>query len=376
MIPLRMRILGAIAATGVLGACGARTGTSSGTSSLVDASVTTDAGASDARFDVVETCPSASKPEEQCLTRSKLEAMWNNPPIGGDEPFDAGPAPFDRNGCLPRDVVQNGCCIRAFSGPRFQGGVCCYTFCTGGCCGRPLVVDGVARMATVVERADWSGSVDADAALPPRVRSLLADLWCADARMEHASVASFARFALELLAVGAPPDLVLGAHRAAQDEVLHAKDCFALASRFAGKPLGPGPLDVSGCIPESNLAGIVLRAVIEGCVGETVAAVVATEQLAHATDPQSKRALERIATDEAEHSLLAWRFVAWALAGGDPSVKSAAARGLRAALEGFPELPRDGFSAYGRLAPRDHLRAVERARREIVAPAAEALSIA
>jgi hypothetical protein len=37
------------------------------------------------------------------------------------------------------------------------------------------------------------------------------------ALFQHASVASFARFSLELLALGAPPDLVAAAHAAALD---------------------------------------------------------------------------------------------------------------------------------------------------------------
>lgn len=133
MLSLRKRILVAMAGLGVLAACGARTGTASGTS--VDGSVATDAGVDDARADVAapSTCTSTLMPQEQCFTKAELEALWNNPPLGGDG-VDAGPPPFDPNGCLPRDVVRDDCCNVAATGPRFQVSVCCYTFCTGTCC--------------------------------------------------------------------------------------------------------------------------------------------------------------------------------------------------------------------------------------------------
>jgi hypothetical protein len=48
---------------------------------------------------------------------------------------------------------------------------------------------------------------------------------------------------LELLALGAPAELVEKAHVAALDEIEHARICFALASAYGGERYGPGPLD-------------------------------------------------------------------------------------------------------------------------------------
>lgn len=374
MLALRLRIFAALATPVALGACGARTSTPTG--NAVDASVPLDTGVADVKADVPNTCPSPSSAKEQCFTKSELESIWYNPPVGGDQSdANPGPPPFDPNGCLPAHTVMNGCCNVAINGPRYQNGTCCYTFCEGGCCGRPWLVDGTARVAPVVERADW-GSHGSRAELSADERALLAELWLADARMEHASIASFARFALELLAVGAPPELLEASHRAALDEIEHAKLCFALAARFTGAEAGPGALDVAGCDPSTELATIVERAVVEGCVGETVAAGVATERLAGTRDEDTRAALERIASDETEHAALAWRFVAWAIGRGGDDVRLAAARGLRAALEAFPALPLRGLPEYGCLAREAHLAAIVRARREVVLPAASLLGIA
>src|SRR6185503_716009 len=106
----------------------------------------------------------------------------------------------------------------------------------------------------------------------------------ADAQLEHASIASFARFVLVLLAVGAPADLVAGAQQALADEVEHARACFSLASRFAETPLGPAPLRIDGALEAPTLARAAADAVVEGCIGETLAAAQAAAQLEVAVD--------------------------------------------------------------------------------------------
>src|SRR5262249_9598845 len=77
--------------------------------------------------------------------------------------------------------------------------------------------------------------------LPPDARAALARAWEADALLEHASIAAFSRFAMDLLAVGAPPDLITAALAAATDEVRHARLCFTLAQRYSGQVIAPLP---------------------------------------------------------------------------------------------------------------------------------------
>lgn len=221
------------------------------------------------------------------------------------------------------------------SAPAMKDGQCCYTVtCEATSCssGRPFVVGDAARVATVRRRDDWSDVARVDvAALDVATRAQLADAWLADAQAEHASVASFARFALELLSIGAPPELVADAHAAARDEIEHARICFALASAYAGAPHGPGPLMVDGSLSRcGDLYAIVRATVEEGCVGETLAALEAEAAVARATDPVVRAALTRIADDEARHAALAWRVVAWALGSGAASVRRAVLDGLAA----------------------------------------------
>jgi hypothetical protein len=273
------------------------------------------------------------------------------------------------------------------SGPTTDGTSCCYqvylVLCTSG--GRPYLVAGEALAAPSLEgraSGDWTlGDAPRTAGLTSAQRDELAQAWTADALAEHASVASFGRFSLSLLAAGAPADLVALAHSAALDEVRHARLCFALASAYAGRPIAPGPFPLGDVVPvEASLTALALSTVDEGCVGETIAAVVAAERAARATDPAVRAALEQIAADEARHAALAWRTVAWAIGASGGDVRAAVARAVQAHLAAAEEPQATGAKGagativgHGVLDPITTATIVRDAMNEVVAPAALAL---
>ena len=206
---------------------------------------------------------------------------------------------------------------------------CCYTIePIMGCVtpGRPFTVQGGARIASLHPGAGWA-EAPAATDLPPATRQALADGWTRMALGEHASIASFARVVLGLLAHGAPAELVAGSTRAQSDEILHASRCFSLASRYAGTTLKPGPIDVAGALALPDLAALVVDTFREGCINETIAAAQAAAARDLATDPQVRKALERIAEDEQRHAALAWRTLRWALE-RDPQLRGLVAEGL------------------------------------------------
>jgi hypothetical protein len=183
-------------------------------------------------------------------------------------------------------------------------------------CGRPFLVEGAARLAELRPGSDWAaGAIEhAPSALTVAERDLAAEHWARNALMEHASIAAFARFTLQLMHVGAPRELIEHSQQAMLDETAHAKACFTLAARYLGSPVEPGRLALDAALDERDLEAIAISTFREGCVGETVAALEAREALDRATDPQVRATLERIAMDEQRHAELAWRFVSWALA--------------------------------------------------------------
>ncbi len=332
--------------------------------------------------------------QRQCFTLGDLEAIINNPNPGG-LPAEAGAPPPDDGGlrpppvvvtdCLPYDQVHNSCCNPAVSGPEREGELCCYEFCATACCGRPFVSGGGARLAEVAPRTDWlsRGSNDDGCDLDAATARALRSAWLEDARGEHASVASFARFTLELLGLGAPAELVLDAQRAALDELEHARLCFAVVARISGEALGPGPFDGADAPPRRSLAACAAAAVREGCIGETLAAAIAAAELERASDPAARRALERIAADEARHAEASYRFVAWALATGGTDVKRvvrlAFEQSLAEPVRPSGDLP-SGVDArawrrFGRLAPSERDEVVREALSDVIRPCAARLAV-
>ena len=169
-------------------------------------------------------------------------------------------------------------------------------------------------------------------------------------------------------------------HKAALDEVRHARLCFALASAYAGEELSPGPLPLEGdIIGPLDLRSIVEAAVIEGCIGETVAALVARHAADGADHELVRNALGLIARDEERHAALAWRFVRWALGEGGETVRSRVRGTFRQALEvplGLEpaELPNDAIlAAHGKLGAAAHHRVRREAAEEVLLPTAQAL---
>ena len=187
----------------------------------------------------------------------------------------------------------------------------------GGICGRPLLVEGAARLAPTVRRSDWQAA--ATPAPPPSrgVREHLAAHWRRVGAMEHASVASFARVSMQLMALGAPPELLVETHRAAADEVEHARIAFGLAEACGAREAGPGPLSLEGVALRVDRREVLEGLIVEACVGETVAAAELAEAAHRATDPEVRRALARIAADEQRHAALGWRTLRWMLEGAD-----------------------------------------------------------
>lgn len=248
--------------------------------------------------------------------------------------------------CVPETNYQYP---TAIGGPYQDEGSCCYDVTWDDCgkVGRPFSNGSAARTADAQASARPWGAGQASTAAAPRLdllsleeRAALADAWTKDALFEHASIASFARFALELMAVGAPAELVDAAHAAARDEVRHAGLCFALASAYRGSPVAPGPLDFAGSVAiASDLAAIAAATVREGCIDETIAAMIAAEQRDRAADPAVRAALAVIAEDESRHAELAWRTVAWALEVGGAEVRAAVERAFIEGARAVDVLP-------------------------------------
>ncbi len=239
-----------------------------------------------------------------------------------------------------------------------QADACCYDWfehCPGG---RPLLVAGRPVVADLQPGSSWSAELPSLTHLPtPALRERVADAWRRDGLTEHASITSFMRARAELLAIGAPHELLDGCERAAVDEVEHARLCLGLAAAISGAALEPGPL----ALPDPRGGGpirVALDTFAEGCVSETIAAAGVRRAARLARDPVVRALLDRIADDEAEHAALAWSTLAWLLATRGPAERAAMlfrlldlARALRPTelREDDREPERDAWLEQGRL---------------------------
>ncbi len=254
---------------------------------------------------------------------------------------------------------------------------CCYAWyqpCPGG---RPLRADGVPVLAPPVVRVDWStprhvAPLDLDAT----TRRRLASYWLSEAAAEHASVAAFARFSMQLLALAAPPELVSAAHIAALDEVRHAQHCYALAARYSGERCGPGPLLLPSGPLLCDPATVALETLRDGCLGESLASRAIAQAAAAAGDPEVARVLLAIAADEENHAALAWQVVAWLLKSHPQPVRRALEAFL-ATLSGAadPGVPGNAHDdrLHGVLTRDQHLAVRKETVDEIVVPCLQAL---
>lgn len=265
---------------------------------------------------------------------------------------------------------------------------CCYEVTSEVCSemrgmGRAFLEEGRPVTAPARHRAEgepWAGTRlrPAIAHLTDDERARLAAAWTERGLAEHASIASLGRFALDLLALDAPPELIAAAHRAASDEVRHAKLCFGLASAYAGAPVGPGafpfrrhPRFEDRAVSLSpDLAAFARRCALEGCLEETLGVVELAERLAVTTDPAVATVLAALIRDERRHAELAWRALRWAVATGGDAVRDA----LRDAFDRPPSAGGTArtIEAHGELSPERLRTIVGLAHRAIVLPCARA----
>ena len=206
-------------------------------------------------------------------------------PVHTDPPEDPTPTPTptpipdSTAPQSPETLLGSGTLTMGLlEGPTFQGEGVAITDTRKPVHGRPISVDGAHRKAKPIPKSDWAHSVsDAFQQLSPSQREQLAASWTQAGLMEHASIASFARFSLQLLELGAPPNLISGATRAQADEVAHARDCFSVASVLRGSPVGPGPLNLRGALGSPcSVAQVLLETIQEGCINEPLAAAEAS----------------------------------------------------------------------------------------------------
>ncbi|MGH1342354.1 MAG: hypothetical protein ACRBN8_12420 [Nannocystales bacterium] len=276
----------------------------------------------------------------------------------------------ERTACEPFLLGETTCCAWVVVQPGQS------------CPGRPFLVRGAARLPEVVRRDDWWRSCSPNVAgLSASTRAVLCEAWAAEGCHEAASIASFSRFVLQLMSVGAPSSLIAGAQAAMSEEVEHARAFFGLARAYGGVNLGPSALPIEGALDDASdpIASAVSLAT-EGCIAETISAMQLDIAASHATDASVAAVLSEIAEQELRHAELAWSALAWMLRRGDDSLRAAVAKAFAHAQDAVPRavsisdsLEPAVLRVVGRLTAEQRLEVAQRALEYCVAPAAAAL---
>ncbi|MFO0551029.1 MAG: ferritin-like domain-containing protein [Polyangiaceae bacterium] len=182
----------------------------------------------------------------------------------------------------------------------------------------PQFVSSDAALADQVNRVGT-----AIAALEQPVREMLSQSYVEIAAAEHASIASFARFTLELVALGAPDELLALTQRAALDEIEHAAIMSYFAGAAVGRRLARGRVRAPSLNDVIDVYGVARATFRDGCVNETIGALSLARAAERAASPAMAEILRRVAEDEARHAELAWRTIAWLASADQEAVRAA-----------------------------------------------------
>jgi hypothetical protein len=208
---------------------------------------------------------------------------------------------------------------------------------TGFARGRQLRRRGKLLLPPIAPGDAWCRE-DLAVSVPADLRAALAAQWRQNGRTEHASVAAFARLTLDLVALGAPVELIEAANRDAMDEIRHADLCFSIARALDGRGESPGPFPAAqhaGGLPRSRplaLAQLAVTSLVDGTLHEGLSARVIARLAKRCEEPTIRAALRELAADEGRHAAHGWEVVEWCLAEGRTRV----AHALRGASSSIP----------------------------------------
>ena len=212
------------------------------------------------------------------------------------------------------------------------------------------------------------------ARLAPADREALAEIWRQRAQSESAVGNVFAQVADELVASGAPAEVVALARRAEADEARHAAICEELAVAY-GHDTTPRP-ERRVRLRDYDQPTVRLRAALHAihvcCISETIATAF-VEACLGACESQALREIHRDhLADEVQHARVGWAYVATLTAEERAAVASELPYLLELQLAAWTkrigDLPVAGVAGHGYPPRSELLDAVHGAIRELVLP--------
>ena len=159
-------------------------------------------------------------------------------------------------------------------------------------------------------------------------RTRLGATWMRRSEAEYLAVSTFSILAIDLVAAGAPADVLSLCLRAGIDEVRHAELCLRMAELYTGERNlpPPGMSNLPDDPKRPRMEQALANAILVSCVSETYATTVLAATREYTTDPVALDVLTSIYSDEVMHARLGWSYLRYCLdKGGEKSIAAAAA---------------------------------------------------
>jgi hypothetical protein len=159
--------------------------------------------------------------------------------------------------------------------------------------------------------------------LDPEVRAELARIWAERIPTEYRSITGFGTFAFDLIAAGAPPDLVAVCHRVCIDELRHTELAVRMVEIYGGRRPSL-PREISSLPAAQGISAVAQAArsaIALSCLGETFACTELTMLRDRAVDPVVRGVLTVFLSDEIVHARIGWAYLAHAFQNADPATR-------------------------------------------------------
>lgn len=179
--------------------------------------------------------------------------------------------------------------------------------------GTPLQAEYDRLVRRLLERSEVSPERTPDDHLvgqyDPQVRTMVAGNWRARMRQEHHSAAVFAGMLPDSMRAGVPVDLKMALLRASMDELRHAVLCASVAQMLDGVDELECELEPA---PQAEHEGVSIEQAFlrniffVGCLSETVAVALLTDERDACEEPFVRRVLTQLLGDETLHARIGW----------------------------------------------------------------------
>ena len=173
--------------------------------------------------------------------------------------------------------------------------------------------------------------------LAPEVRAELARIWGERIPTEYRSITGFSTLSFDLIAAGAPVDLVAVCHRVCIDELRHTELAVRMVDLYGGER-PPLPREITSLPADqtvSAMAQACRSAIALACLGETFACSELAMLRERAVDPVVKGVLTVFLADEIVHARIGWAYLAHAMKTADARTRGHVAQVLPAYVGGI-----------------------------------------